>query len=185
MGLQQLEAASPFLFSSDNVLIGIGLNVYSTCVIDNGDANSCASQVIDGQYPEDGTGVCTGKGCCEAGSSQFQGHLAHITLRSSDNGQLYPNDTCNFGMLVEKGWYEFTVGDAYGKLRPTWPTSSRGASLWFWTSPSGKEACAHQRKASGHPTTTHASATTASASGQLTAMVITAAAPKGMEATLT
>jgi hypothetical protein len=120
MVFQWLEADGPFLISSRNVLIGIGLNAHSTLVTHDGtkgvvDANSCVSQLFEGTRPE-AVPACTGKGCCEAARSpEVHGHAVeiHVDLERAKS-RWYPNDTCSFSMLVEKDRYNFTVGDAYG-----------------------------------------------------------------------
>jgi hypothetical protein len=120
---QLFEAASPFHISRRNVLIGIGMNVDSGLTTwmdrndsDVADTNNCVSRVPPWKRPEDGP-ACTGKGCCEAASNKVQvlGHVAVITVDMVNNkSKWYGIRDCSFGMLVEKGWYNFTVGDAYG-----------------------------------------------------------------------
>jgi hypothetical protein len=150
MGLQ-FRAASPFLFSSYyNVLIGIGLNAYSTCSMsmndtDNEDANSCVSRVPYWKGAEDGP-ACTGKGCCEAASSRYGGTLASISvdLDNSKVSRSYPNDTCSFGMLVEKGWYNFTVEDANASVAYMANKFPRGVPLVLDFAIRGGGACPPQ-----------------------------------------
>jgi hypothetical protein len=120
MVVQWLEADGPFLISSRNVLIGIGLNADSMLLTLNGtydvvDANSCVSRLFEGTHPEE-VPACTGKGCCEAARSpEVHGHAVQIFVDvERAKSTVYPNDTCSFSMLVEKDRYNFTVGDAYG-----------------------------------------------------------------------
>jgi hypothetical protein len=78
-------------------------------------------------------------------------------------------------MLVEKGWYKFTVGDAYGDEASKFP---KGVPLVLDFAVRGG-ACP---SAQGQRPPSYAIAT---ASGHLMAMVMAATVPKGTKATLT
>jgi hypothetical protein len=165
------QVDNPFIISSRNVLIGVGLNADSMLVTsmnntDDDDANSCVSRVPRWKRPENGRPACTGKGCCEAASSRVLGHVASSGPQAGFEMTPAPS-AC--------WWRRVGTSSPWGTPTATRPASSRRAFLWFWTSPSG-EARAHQHKAS------YAIAT---ASGHLMAMVMAATVPKGMKATLT
>jgi hypothetical protein len=114
------SADHSFLLSATrNVLVGVGNSAEPVLSIVVGDTSgfwtSCVAKDI-GYLLLQTNGSCTGRGCCQAPVPPE----AELRSRSTFSVALYPRSStgntypCNYGMLVEKAWYNFSTTDIDG-----------------------------------------------------------------------
>uniref|UniRef100_A0A453QDA9 Protein kinase domain-containing protein n=1 Tax=Aegilops tauschii subsp. strangulata TaxID=200361 RepID=A0A453QDA9_AEGTS len=114
----RLHPEGPFLISAiRNVLIGVGLNVevqLSTSMRGSygGLITGCISQPNSTIAAKEGP--CSGLGCCEAAFPEGLWQATVVADRKRTDWYTSENVICSFGMLVEKGWYNYSSEDVYG-----------------------------------------------------------------------
>uniref|UniRef100_A0ACD5YC86 Uncharacterized protein n=1 Tax=Avena sativa TaxID=4498 RepID=A0ACD5YC86_AVESA len=113
---------TPFAVSlTRNVLTGVGMNAEPELAFDPDVASvSCRAYSYDypgtKQYPTDGS--CSGRGCCEAALPPDVGPTQLFALSLKEHGgpnNEWRRNPCNYGMLVERSWYNFSTADTYNR----------------------------------------------------------------------
>jgi hypothetical protein len=112
----QLHPRGPFLLSrTRNVVTGVGWRVQPWMQGPSVEAIevSCLTSVEDGLPITNGS--CGGRGCCEA---PIQGvppiRFFSMFFEPLDNPAWNSSSPCNYGMVVERSWYSFSVPDMVG-----------------------------------------------------------------------
>jgi hypothetical protein len=113
---------SPFAMSATrNVLIGVGSEAEAELywsVVENAnavDSFSCRAQ--DDSYGAHArNGSCTGWGCCEQTlpPDKGSGKSFELSVYPVDPDRWLETNSCSYGMVVEKSWYNFSTPDRYG-----------------------------------------------------------------------
>lgn len=108
------------LSATSNVLVGVGNSAEPLLAIVVGDTSgywtSCVAK-DEGYLVVETNGSCTGRGCCQAAVPPEAEPRSRITFsvalypRNNTDRGTYP---CNYGMLVEKSWYNFSTTDING-----------------------------------------------------------------------
>ncbi|CAM0885727.1 unnamed protein product [Alopecurus aequalis] len=108
------------LSATSNILVGVGNSAEPVLSIVVGDISAFWASCVakdSGYLVLQTNGSCTGRGCCEAvvppEAEPRSRNTFSVALypRNETGGDNYP---CNYGMLVEKAWYDFSTTDIVG-----------------------------------------------------------------------
>jgi hypothetical protein len=112
----QLHPNGPFLLSpTRNVVTAVGWSVQPWMQSPSLEAVqvSCLTSVEDGLPITDGS--CDGRGCCEASILEAPPiRMFSLFFEPSYNPLWNISSPCNYGMVVESSWYNFSVPDMEG-----------------------------------------------------------------------
>ncbi|XP_073011898.1 wall-associated receptor kinase 5-like [Typha latifolia] len=110
-------SATAYLFSDTrNVFTAIGCATVGYIEGQNGDdiyGSGCSSRCKKLDSVASG-GLCTRAGCCQTNITKGLDYFI-VTLGNLNHTDVWTYSPCSFGMLVEKGWYNFSVKDLPGQ----------------------------------------------------------------------
>ncbi|XP_015691428.1 wall-associated receptor kinase 2-like [Oryza brachyantha] len=111
---QQTYLSGPYLLSTRNVATAIGWSFdakLTQSLRGSGYMKSCSVRLEASNMGRNGS--CSGEGCCEVTVKENLNSVSVFLVQTSPYPGIEPN-SCSYGMVAERGWYNFSTPDFHG-----------------------------------------------------------------------